>query len=64
MAIVEYVENIIGKVEDASKVQTLIFSATMPNWVKKIASRFLKPDISIFVSCKRKLFDCIHRTNV
>lgn len=25
-----------GKVEDVSKVQTLLFSATMPNWVKQV----------------------------
>ncbi|KAF8413069.1 hypothetical protein HHK36_001045 [Tetracentron sinense] len=34
----------LGKVEDVSKVQTLLFSATLPVWVKHIASRFLKPD--------------------
>ncbi|XXG84690.1 hypothetical protein AAC387_Pa10g2153 [Persea americana] len=33
-----------GKVEDLSKVQTLLFSATLPSWVKQIASRFLKPE--------------------
>lgn len=44
MGFVEHVETILGKVEDVSKVQTLLFSATMPDWVKKIASRFLKPD--------------------
>ncbi|KAL2550276.1 DEAD-box ATP-dependent RNA helicase 7 [Forsythia ovata] len=32
------------KVEDASKVQTLLFSATLPEWVKHIASKFLKRD--------------------
>lgn len=25
-----------GKVEDASKVQTLLFSATLPVWVKQV----------------------------
>uniref|UniRef100_A0A0D6QTU2 RNA helicase n=1 Tax=Araucaria cunninghamii TaxID=56994 RepID=A0A0D6QTU2_ARACU len=44
MGFVEDVENILGKVEDVSKVQTLLFSATMPNWVKQIAARFFKPD--------------------
>lgn len=44
MGFVDHVETILGKVEDASKVQTLLFSATMPDWVKKIASKFLKPD--------------------
>ncbi|KAG6422593.1 hypothetical protein SASPL_119171 [Salvia splendens] len=32
------------KVEDSSKVQTLLFSATLPSWVKQISSKFLKPD--------------------
>ncbi|KAL4188099.1 hypothetical protein AMTRI_Chr09g42400 [Amborella trichopoda] len=44
MGFVDDVENILGRVEDASKVQTLLFSATMPDWVKKIAARFFKPD--------------------
>ncbi|KAL2454283.1 DEAD-box ATP-dependent RNA helicase 7 [Abeliophyllum distichum] len=34
MGFVEDVELILGKVEDASKVQTLLFSATLPEWVK------------------------------
>ncbi|GER41459.1 dead box ATP-dependent RNA helicase [Striga asiatica] len=34
----------MGKVEDASKVQTLLFSATLPPWVKQISAKFLKPD--------------------
>ncbi|KAI7725665.1 hypothetical protein M8C21_023481 [Ambrosia artemisiifolia] len=36
---VEDVEYILGKVNDASKVQTVLFSATLPAW---IASQFLK----------------------
>ncbi|XP_017241982.1 DEAD-box ATP-dependent RNA helicase 7 [Daucus carota subsp. sativus] len=44
MGFVDDVELILGKVEDASKVQTLLFSATLPIWVKQIAARFLKPD--------------------
>ncbi|KAF8380399.1 hypothetical protein HHK36_027884 [Tetracentron sinense] len=55
MGFVEDVELILGKVEDVSKVQTLLFSATLPVWVKnvsistnvvtaRIASRFLKRD--------------------
>ncbi|XP_010275981.1 PREDICTED: DEAD-box ATP-dependent RNA helicase 7 [Nelumbo nucifera] len=44
MGFVEDVELILGNVKDASKVQTLLFSATLPDWVKQIASRFLKPD--------------------
>ncbi|KAK9940548.1 hypothetical protein M0R45_017203 [Rubus argutus] len=42
MGCVEHVEFILGKV-DANKVQTLLFSATIPPWVEKTApSRFLK----------------------
>ncbi|CAN4080781.1 unnamed protein product [Withania somnifera] len=41
---VDDVEFILGKVEDASLVQTLLFSATLPSWVKHISSKFLKPD--------------------
>ncbi|XP_015877985.2 DEAD-box ATP-dependent RNA helicase 7 [Ziziphus jujuba] len=44
MGFVEDVELILGKVEDVSKVQTLLFSATLPDWVKDISSRFLKPN--------------------
>ncbi|KAG6605682.1 DEAD-box ATP-dependent RNA helicase 7 [Cucurbita argyrosperma subsp. argyrosperma] len=42
MGFVDDVEFILGKVEDVNKVQTLLFSATLPDWVKTIASRFLK----------------------
>lgn len=42
MGFVEDVELILGQVEDLSKVQTLLFSATLPVWVKDIATRFLK----------------------
>ncbi|KAI9198651.1 hypothetical protein LWI28_019683 [Acer negundo] len=44
MGFVEDVELILGKVQDVSKVQTLLFSATLPPWVKNIASRFFKPN--------------------
>ncbi|XP_028756428.1 DEAD-box ATP-dependent RNA helicase 7-like [Neltuma alba] len=44
MGFVEDVEFILGKVKDVSKVQTLLFSATLPDWVKHISSKFLKPD--------------------
>ncbi|KAL3696316.1 hypothetical protein R1sor_010392 [Riccia sorocarpa] len=44
MGFVDDVETILGAVEDATTVQTLLFSATMPDWVKQIASRFLKPN--------------------
>ncbi|XP_058086899.1 DEAD-box ATP-dependent RNA helicase 7 [Magnolia sinica] len=44
MGFVDDVELILGKVDDVSKVQTLLFSATLPSWVKEISSRFLKPE--------------------
>ncbi|XP_044468464.1 DEAD-box ATP-dependent RNA helicase 7-like [Mangifera indica] len=44
MGFVDDVELILGQVEDANKVQTLLFSATLPDWVKHIASKFLKPN--------------------
>ncbi|KAK7280044.1 hypothetical protein RJT34_25106 [Clitoria ternatea] len=44
MGFVEDVELILGKVENVSKVQTLLFSATLPDWVKHIAAKFLKAD--------------------
>ncbi|XP_051188901.1 DEAD-box ATP-dependent RNA helicase 7 [Lolium perenne] len=44
MGFVDDVELILGKVEDVTKVQTLLFSATLPEWVKKLSMRFLKPD--------------------
>ncbi|CAK7337127.1 unnamed protein product [Dovyalis caffra] len=43
MGFVEDVELILGKVKDVSKVQTLLFSATLPDWVKHLSSKFLKP---------------------
>ncbi|CAI9260973.1 unnamed protein product [Lactuca saligna] len=44
---VEDVEYILGKVNDATKVQTVLFSATLPAWVNHIASKFLKPNKKI-----------------
>ncbi|KAL0718327.1 hypothetical protein Bca4012_067649 [Brassica carinata] len=44
MGFVDDVELILGKVEDPKKVQTLLFSATLPPWVKDIAAKFLKPE--------------------
>uniref|UniRef100_A0A1J3I4D4 RNA helicase n=1 Tax=Noccaea caerulescens TaxID=107243 RepID=A0A1J3I4D4_NOCCA len=44
MGFVDDVELILGKVEDPKKVQTLLFSATLPKWVEDIAARFLKPN--------------------
>jgi ATP-dependent RNA helicase DDX21 len=31
-----------GAVDDKEQVQTLLFSATMPDWVREISKRFLK----------------------
>ncbi|RLN33479.1 DEAD-box ATP-dependent RNA helicase 7 [Panicum miliaceum] len=44
MGFVDDVELILGKVEDVTKVQTLLFSATLPDWVNKLSMRFLKGD--------------------
>ncbi|XP_004506292.1 DEAD-box ATP-dependent RNA helicase 7-like [Cicer arietinum] len=44
MGFVDDVELILGKVQDVTKVQTLLFSATLPSWVKQISSKFLKAD--------------------
>ncbi|CAN6218425.1 unnamed protein product [Urochloa humidicola] len=44
MGFVDDVELILGKVEDVTKVQTLLFSATLPDWVNKLSMRFLKRD--------------------
>jgi ATP-dependent RNA helicase DDX21 len=42
MGFVEDVEKILTAGVDAAKVQTLLFSATLPKWVKDITRRFLK----------------------
>lgn len=42
MGFVEDVEKILTAGVDADKVQTLLFSATLPKWVKDITRRFLK----------------------
>lgn len=46
MGFVEDVEKILnaGGGED---IQTLLFSATLPPWVKDIQQRFLKPDFKL-----------------
>ncbi|KAG6410855.1 hypothetical protein SASPL_128926 [Salvia splendens] len=44
MGFVDDVELIRGKVEDSSKVQTLLFSATLPSWVKQTRKLLRKPD--------------------
>jgi ATP-dependent RNA helicase DDX21 len=36
MGFVDDVELILGGVDDVTQVQTLLFSATMPDWVKKV----------------------------
>jgi ATP-dependent RNA helicase DDX21 len=36
------VEKILSAVEDAETVQTLLFSATMPHWVKDMTRKYLK----------------------
>ncbi len=43
MGFVEDVEKILNAGVDTATVQTLLFSATLPHWVKDITKRFLKP---------------------
>lgn len=43
MGFKEDVELILKKVEDPEAVQTLLFSATMPPWVREVTRQFLKP---------------------
>ncbi len=43
MGFVDDVERILGANKDKDAVQTLLFSATLPSWVKDITRRFLKP---------------------
>jgi ATP-dependent RNA helicase DDX21 len=44
MGFVDDVEKILGANLDKTTVQTLLFSATLPPWVKDITRRFLKAD--------------------
>ncbi len=44
MGFVEDVEKILGAGSVPAAVQTLLFSATLPAWVKDITARFLRPD--------------------
>ncbi|GJP46463.1 hypothetical protein CLOM_g5747 [Closterium sp. NIES-68] len=44
MGFVDDVETILQSVDDQSKVQTLLFSATVPEWVNKISKRFFRED--------------------
>ncbi len=44
MGFVEDVEKILGAGNVPAAVQTLLFSATLPAWVKDITARFLRPD--------------------
>ncbi|CAJ2636332.1 unnamed protein product [Trifolium pratense] len=42
MGFVDEVELILGKVQNVTKVQTLLFSATFPSWVKQISKKILQ----------------------
>jgi superfamily II DNA/RNA helicase len=47
MGFVDDVEKILkADGVDGERVQTLLFSATLPHWVKDITKRFLKPGFS------------------
>ena len=43
MGFVDDVEKILNAGSGAARVQTLLFSATLPAWVKDITKRFLQP---------------------
>lgn len=42
MGFVDDVEKILSAVDDKNECQTLLFSATLPHWVKQVTTRFLK----------------------
>ena len=44
MGFVEDIEMILNHAKDNEKLQTLLFSATLPKWVADISRRFLQPD--------------------
>ncbi|KAL6780947.1 hypothetical protein ACKKBG_A09135 [Auxenochlorella protothecoides x Auxenochlorella symbiontica] len=44
MGFVDDVERILNTGVDTTDIQTLLFSATLPPWVKQITTRFLKPN--------------------
>lgn len=46
MGFVDDVEKIL-KAGGSGAIQTLLFSATLPSWVKDIQKRFLKPDFKL-----------------
>lgn len=43
MGFVDDIETILGAAKDNERLQTLLFSATLPKWVADIARRFLQP---------------------
>lgn len=47
MGFVDDVEMILNAGGPSDKIQTLLFSATLPPWVKDITRRFLKSDHKI-----------------
>ena len=47
MGFVDDVEKIMNTVDDQGECQTLLFSATIPPWVKEVTTKFLKPDHKI-----------------
>jgi hypothetical protein len=48
MGFADSVESILSAAKDSSDVQTLLFSATIPSWVKKIQKQYLKPQ-SVYI---------------
>lgn len=48
MGFADDVEAILGAAADSKDVQTFLFSATMPSWVKQMQKKYLKPD-SVYI---------------
>eukprot|EP00899_Mesostigma_viride_P007406 jgi/Mesvir1/16667/Mv15069-RA.2 len=55
MGFVEDIEYILGAQKDSSKVQTMLFSATLPGWVAEIAKRFLKEPVTVDLVREHKM---------
>ncbi len=50
MGFAEDVENVFQTLPSQDERQVILFSATVPSWVKKLASQYQKKDVSIFDS--------------
>jgi ATP-dependent RNA helicase DDX21 len=57
MGFVDDVELILGGVDDVTQVQTLLFSATMPDWVKKVYFPSFSYCISLQIFCLQLVYN-------